>query len=94
MEDGSPFDDTQIGLATPSIAYKLYACYVILVVGGAGFVGSHVVRELQKEGREHLVLDGSNGDLRRPLAALRSSMPTFAIQIRCCGSFQSTQSTR
>lgn len=53
---------------------------MILVVGGAGFVGSHFVKELRRSGREHLVFDNLEsgfakaiegsafvmGDLRRP----------------------------
>ena len=39
----------------------------VLVIGGAGYIGSHVVKELNKNGHEVTVFDNLSSGLRQNL---------------------------
>ena len=59
----------------------------ILVTGGAGFIGSHLVEKLQAEGHEAVILDDFNDFYdpqikRSNIADLQKSTPVFQIDLR------------
>jgi len=57
-----------------------------LITGGAGYIGSHVVRELDKSGSDYLVLDNlSSGDAKR----IEKKEKLFRIDIRDSSSIES-----
>ena len=74
------------------VTYERYTCMAILVVGGAGYIGSHTVRTLQRAGRDVIVFDNFEkghpeaiarravfkGDVRRPddIHAFSNSIPS------------------
>jgi len=49
----------------------------VLVTGGAGYIGSHMVRELVDAGERVVVLD--NLTTRRPVPAVKPSPPRPSI---------------
>lgn len=51
----------------------------VLVTGGAGFIGSHIVDALQMAGHEAFVLDDLSSGVRENLAA---EVPVFEVDIR------------
>ena len=67
---------------------RLYARFMrILVTGGAGFIGSHLVEKLLAEGHEAAILDDFN-DFYAPqikrsnIAGLQKNAPVFQIDLR------------
>src|SRR5438477_7171635 len=71
-----------------AVSLRLYARLMrILVTGGAGFIGSHLVEKLLAEGHEAAILDDFNDFYdpqikRSNIAGLQKSTPIFQIDLR------------
>ena len=59
----------------------------VLVTGGAGFIGSHVVDRLLAQGREVVILDDFSGGKRENLAAHANSRRLRVIEADLCDDF-------
>ena len=71
-----------------ALSLRLYARFMrILVTGGAGFIGSHLVEKLLAEGHEAAILDDFNDFYdpqikRSNIAGLQRNTPVFQIDLR------------